>query len=218
MHIHTIYSGHAGLSVKTLFKTYGMKGIVPAIVDHNNCRAWQEAEEYSKRYKLDFIKGEEIKVYYNGCLVGELLGLFMNEEIKPANVFEVIDSLREQQAMISVAHPFDLLRRPLFKGFTMLEQIKKKVDAIEVFNSRCYFSSANKKAKEFVDKNKMPFTAGTDAHFVNELGNAFMIIDASSLEEARKKILAKKCSYWGRSSSKIVHLYTQLAKLGLFRQ
>ncbi|MCD6479061.1 MAG: PHP domain-containing protein [Candidatus Diapherotrites archaeon] len=218
MHVHTVYSGHGSLRVNEIFKIYKTKGIVPAITEHNTAKPWKEAEHFSKKYSLPFIKGEEIKVYHNAKLVGELLGLFMNEEIAPGSIFEVIDRLHEQQAMISVAHPFDVLRKPFFKGFTMLEQIRKKVDAIEVFNSRCYFSAANKKAKEFADRNNMPFTAGTDAHFANELGNAFMIIDASSLEEARKKILAKKCSYWGKPSSKIVHLYTQLAKLGFFRQ
>ena len=99
----------------------------------------------------------------------------------------------------------------------MLDEIKNKVDAIEIFNSRCWLSSANEKAKRYIEKNKLAFTAGTDAHFPSELGKAFLIVDANTPEEARKKILAKKCSYWGRRNGLEVHLYTQLAKLGFFK-
>jgi len=215
MHMHTYYSRHGNLKIKDIFSTYSKKGIIPAITEHNTSKPWQEAEQYSRKYSLPFIKGEEIKVYHEGSLVGELLGLFMNEEVKPGNIFEVIDSLKEQHALISVAHPYDILRKPLFKGFTMLEQIKDKVDAIEIFNSRCLLSSANKKAERFAMQNSLAFTAGTDSHFSCELGNAFLIVDASTLEEARKKILKKQCSYWGRKSSLKAHLYTRLAKLNL---
>jgi len=217
MHVHTIYSGHGSLRVKDIFKIYRAKGIVPAITEHNTAKPWKEAEHYSKKYGLPFIKGEEIKVYHNGKLVGELLGFFMNEEITSGNIFEVIDRLREQQALISVAHPFDVLRKPLLKGFLMLNEIKNKVDAIEIFNSRCWLSSANEKAKHYAEKNKLAFTAGTDAHFPFELGSAFLIVDANSVEEVRRKILAKKCSYWGKRNGLRVHLYTQLAKLGFFK-
>ncbi len=214
MHVHTIYSGHANLQVKELFRIYKMRGIVPAITDHDNCKAWQEAERISKLYKHPFIKGEEIKVYHNNRFVGELLGLFMEEPVEPGEIFDVIDKLKEQQALISVAHPFDVLRKPLFSGFKMLDEIKNRIDAIEVFNSRCWLTSANTKAKEYASKNNLAFTAGTDAHFACELGKAFLIVDANSLEEARKKILAKECSYWGKPNSKKVHVLSWLAKMG----
>lgn len=217
MHVHTIYSGHATLQVKDIFRIYKAKGIVPAITEHNTIKPWKEAEHYSKKYAMPFIKGEEIKVHHNGKLIGEILGFFMNEEVKPGDIFEVLDSLHEQQALISVAHPFDVLRKPLFKGFLMLEEIKSKVDAIEIFNSRCLLSSANEKAKHYAEKNKLAFTAGTDAHFPFELGKAFLIVDADDTEEARKKILAKKCSYWGSRSDFKAHIYTHLVKLGFFK-
>ncbi len=211
MHIHTAYSKDAGLKLKNLFRFCSARGIVPAITDHNTTKAWKEAEKLSKRYKTPFIKGEEIKVLHNECIVGELLGLFMNEPVKSYDVYEAIDELRAQDAIISVAHPFDIFRR----AFKMLDEVAGKVDCIEIFNSRCWLSEFNAKAAKYARERKIPFTAGTDAHFSFELGKAFLICDASSLEEARKKILKGKCSYYGRLNVLSGHLMTWLRKLGV---
>lgn len=214
-HLHTVYSRHGNLKIKDIFKIYNKKGIIPAITEHNTSKPWEEAEYYSRKYCLPFIKGEEIKVYHNGSIVGELLGLFMVEQVEPGDIFQVIDSLKSQQALISVAHPYDVFRRPVLKGFTMLEQIKRLIDAVEIFNSRCLLSSANKNAENFARQNHLAFTAGTDAHFSCELGNAFLIVDADTPENARKKILKGQCSWWGRRSPLRAHLYTRLAKIHL---
>ncbi|MEM4598719.1 MAG: PHP-associated domain-containing protein [Candidatus Diapherotrites archaeon] len=214
-HIHTKLAGHASLSVDEIFNFCSKKGIVPALTEHNSTRPWDEAYALSKKYSLQFIRGEEIKVYNNGVFVGELLGLFMNSHVKPGEIFEVIDSLREQDAIISVSHPFDFMRRPFFRGFRMLEEIKKEVHAVEIFNSRCIFGSANEKAKVFAEKNKLAFTVGTDAHFRCELGNAYLCVDADTLETARKKILKGQCTYFGRKGPLRAQLYTKLAKLHL---
>ncbi|MEM4662523.1 MAG: PHP-associated domain-containing protein [Candidatus Diapherotrites archaeon] len=215
-HVHTHYCNHANLKLKTIFNFYSKKNIVPAITEHNSTAPWKEANKLSKKYNLPYIKGEEIKVYQNNRLVGELLALFMNEEVKAGNIFEVIDRLKSQDALISISHPFDITRKPLFKGFWMLNEIKKSVHAIEIFNSRCIFNFFNEKAKSFANENKLAFTVGTDAHFLCELGNAYLILDANSIEEARKKILKADCKYFGRLSPIRVHIYTQLAKLGFF--
>ncbi|MCX8190489.1 MAG: PHP domain-containing protein [Candidatus Diapherotrites archaeon] len=188
---------------------------MPALTEHNSTRPWIEAISLSKKYSVPFIKGEEIKVYNNGSLVGELLGLFMTSHVNPGEIFEVIDKLKDQDAIISVSHPFDLLRRPFFQGFRMLEEIKKEVHAIEVFNSRCLLGSANEKAKAFAERNKLAFTAGTDAHFKCELGNAYLCVDADTLETARKKILKGQCTYFGRKGPLRAQIYTKLAKLHL---
>lgn len=218
MHIHSVYSGHAALKTKQIIDFCKKKNIVPALTDHDSTKGWSSFKKEAKLKGIQAILGEEIKVYKEKEYLGELLGLFMQEEIMPGDIDEVLDKLKEQDALISIPHPFDYFRKPLFSSFKRLEEYWKRVDAIEVFNSRCCLNAFNKKAKEFAVKKGMPFTAGSDAHFSIELGNAFLVIKASSLEEARKKILRGKCSYQGRISPKRVQLYTHLAKIGFLSE
>src|SRR5262249_29064886 len=79
--------------------------------------------------------------------------------------------LRDQKAVISVAHPFDRLRQGAWREQD-LERIIDQVDAIEVFNSRCIFPQDNVKAMAFAQKHHVPGTAGSDAHTPVEYGQA----------------------------------------------
>jgi len=191
--------------------------IVPALTDHNTTSGWNSFRKEAKEAGIEVILGEEVRVYENGKCKGELLGLFMQEEVKKGEIGEVLDALKAQDALISVAHPFDSLRKALFCRLEKPEEFLKKVDAVEIYNSRSWTRSANWNAGEFASNLKKPFTAGTDAHFSIELGNAFLKADANSLEEARKQILKGKCDFFGRMSPRRIHVYTQLAKLGFFK-
>ncbi len=216
-HIHCVCSGHAGNSVKAIIAHSKANGIVPSLTDHNSVKGWFAFEKEAKREGIQFILGEEVKIIENGSCKGELLGLFLREEVKPGTFGEVIDALREQDAFVSIAHPFDRLRKALLANSDKPELLLKKVDAIEIFNSRSWLASFNKEAQEFAEKHSKPFTVGSDAHFPVELGNALMELDASSLEEARKKMLKGKATFKARMSPRRVHVMTQLAKLGFFK-
>ncbi|MFH1234459.1 MAG: PHP domain-containing protein [Candidatus Diapherotrites archaeon] len=216
-HIHSVYSGHASLTPAAIVDFCKKNNIVPALTDHNTTAGWASFSKEAKKAGIPFILGEEIKVCENGKPCGELLALFLEKEVKGGEIGEVLDSVRAQDALVSAAHPFDFFRKALFFSEKRRE-FAKKLDAVEVFNSRSYLDSFNKKAQAFAKKKKTPFTAGTDAHFSIELGNAFMETDASSLEEARKKILKGKCSFSGHLSPRRIHVYTQLAKIEFFRQ
>jgi hypothetical protein len=215
LHVHTVHSHDASNTLKTLAKLSQKLDVIPAITDHNTCNAWPEAKKLSSRGFGRFVLGEEIKVYHNGKLVGELLGLFMNEPVKSREIFSVIDELKEQDALISVAHPFDIFRKPAFYGFRMLEAVVNKVDAIEVFNARSYMARFNSRAEEFAAQHGLARTAGSDAHFPFEFGNAYVRLQASELEEAKKLIKTNKVDVVGRISPKRAHVFTHLRKFGL---
>jgi len=79
---------------------------------------------------------------------GELLALFVSEEIPGyLSPVETIKRLKEQDAFISVSHPFDQRRN----GWSIesLIEIVPMIDAIEVFNARCGLDSMNKQAAMF---------------------------------------------------------------------
>lgn len=214
-HLHSFRSFDSVNSPKTIIHLASKKKVDVAITDHDSIRSWKEMNSLGLKAGVKVVQGEEIKIFdENQNDVGEILGLFMNEFVKPKFYLEVIDDLREQDALISVSHPFDFLRHE----FKLLKSEYKKVDCLEGFNSRCYADSFNDKAKAFSEFHGIPMTAGSDAHFPEEIGAAFLEIPkAQSLEDARKLIKKGKTSIHGKRSSVMIHIKTFFAKKGFFR-
>jgi predicted metal-dependent phosphoesterase TrpH len=180
-HSHTIYSKDSLTTPEKLLLTCQKKGIHKIVVtDHNSTRGALEAK------KLDperVIVGEEIMTQE-----GELLAFYVKEEIpKGLSPMEAIATLRDQGAFISVSHPFDIMRKGHWNE-SMLLDILPHIDAIEIFNARCYRASFNQHAQDFAQKNNIPGTAGSDAHALFEIGRASMILpdfhDTQSLKSA----------------------------------
>ncbi len=214
LHLHTNYSNDALTKPSTLVRELKKKGFSGfAITEHNNCGSWKELEALSKKEGLVFVKGEEVKAVENGKTVGEIIGLFMNQEIKPAPADEIFDSIKQQGAVAVIAHPFDYFRH----SFKDLDKAAKRADAIEVFNSRCVRRTFNRKAKEFAESKGLAFTAGSDAHHSSEIGQSFVECDAQNSEALRKAILGKKVKIGGSLSSPLVHCFTALSKLRLLK-
>ncbi len=215
-HIHSFRSGDSVNLPKTIIHKAKKKKVDVAITDHNSVRAWNEIFSLGKKAGVKVVKGEEIITFGSEekKIEGELLGLFMNEFVKPDYYMEVIDALRAQDALIVVPHPFDFLRN----NFSVLKTEWKKIDAIEVFNARVYSDSFNCKAKSFAEFHGIPKTAGSDAHFPEEIASSFLEIPkAESLEDARKLIKKGKNLVHGKKSSVMVHIKTFFAKKGFFK-
>lgn len=209
LHTHSNASKDSVLKPKTMLKIAKQKNLVIALSDHNNTNNWAAMRQASRELNYPVILGEEIRVFFNGEQPGEIVALFLQEEVQPGEFLEVIDELKRQDAMIIAAHPFAMIKASFVKH---LQDLVGKVQAVEVFNSRNYLESCNTKAKEFAEKHNLPFTAGSDAHTPEELGQAFVEVDAGSIEEARKKILKKQSRVFGRLSPAWVHLVSALAK------
>ena len=208
-HVHSQYS-HDGFSKpETIIRTCKKKGLGLAITDHDNARAWQEIQALGKKFDVPVVLGQEIKTKFEGRKAGELMGLFLTEEVKSKNYLEVIDEIKAQGGMVSAPHPFDVWRL----NFKFLEQEKENIDAVEVFNSRCYLDSFNDNALKFTLKNNLVQMAGSDAHCPWEIGMAFVEAEANTVEEFRKKMEKGKSKTHGRRSPYSVHLWSFLAKM-----
>ena len=100
---------------------------------------------------------------------------------------ETIKRLRDQGAVIGVAHPFDSLRKGAWAMDELME-IVDLVDTIEIFNSRCLRPGDNQRAEEFAKQYHKPGTSGSDAHIPYEYGRAAMRVapfdDAEGLLES----------------------------------
>jgi len=202
LHSHSKYSPDATIDPAKLEKILEKKGIDGiAITDHNTIRGGIEAKKLVKNKII--IPGVEYRTD-----MGDVIGLFVQEEIKARQHEEVIDELRGQGAIVVLPHPFDSFRKPAYT-------IADKVDAIESFNSRCAFNSLNEKAAELAASLGKPQTGGSDAHFGFEIGNGWTELKGTELngDDIRKELLKGKGTVGGKLTPPFVRPLSRAAKI-----
>jgi predicted metal-dependent phosphoesterase TrpH len=183
-HCHTYHSKDSLTTPQRLVQACRRKGIDRVIVtDHNSIAGARAAQ------KLDpelVIVGEEIKTSR-----GEILAAYVAEEV-PSDLSpkETIRILKEQGAFISVSHPFDIYRGGHWDVSDLLE-ILPDVDAIEVFNSRCWSPEFNVKAQKFAEEHNVPGTVGSDAHATLELGRAVLMLEQFQGPDEMRNVIRK---------------------------
>lgn len=181
-HAHTIYSKDSLVSPEQLVKVCRRKNIDRVVItDHNTIEGAKTA------HKLDpelVIIGEEIMTTR-----GEILAAYVKDEI-PAGLSpqETIQLLKEQGSFISISHPFDVARSGHWQ-FDDLMEILPEVDAIEVFNSRCWLPGFNRRAKKFANDMNLPGTVGSDAHAPLELGRAVLLLEGFEGPDGLRKVI-----------------------------
>jgi predicted metal-dependent phosphoesterase TrpH len=198
LHIHSSFSSDGTMDTKTIIKLAikrHLDGI--AITDHNTIKGGLEAKKYeTKDFKV--IVGSEIMTDQ-----GEVIGLFLSEEINAKKLLDVIYEIKAQDGIIVIPHPFDKMRH---SALHPNDEYASIIDCIEVFNSRCVFQRYNDKAVEYANKHNLPFVAGSDAHFENEIGNAGIITESEDLREA---IIQKNIEIFGKQSTIANHVLTK---------
>ncbi len=204
-HCHTNFSIDSLLSPKKIVDHCRKIGIDRLVVtDHNTISGALRAKEIDPEL---IVIGEEIRTRK-----GELLAAFVSEEI-PQDLAprEAIDRLRRQNAFISVSHPFDTTRSGAW-AYEDLINIAPFVDAIEIFNSRCFFESFNIEAREFAERLSLAGTVGSDAHTIPEIGRASMFLEDFSDSQTFKKAL-ESAEFKLRRSGLIARLGSRYAML-----
>ncbi|RMF88791.1 MAG: PHP domain-containing protein [Methanobacteriota archaeon] len=202
LHIHSKYSGDAFNEPRDIIKQAkkaGLDGV--AVTDHNTIKGGEETARCNSDEDFIVITGAEIKTDR-----GEVIGYFLNEEIESRSFEEVIDAMRDQDALISIPHPYDLFRSNRIKD---PEKAAGSVDAVEVFNSRCLLSSFNGQALSLSERFSLGATAGSDAHSPEEIGSAGVIIKG---ERVHEEILRNR-EYFGRKNPALLHAKTTLQRL-----
>ncbi len=162
------------LEPKTILKISRKKGLDGvAITDHNTIKGGMETRKINDNQDFKVIIGSEIKTEY-----GDIIGLFLKEEIVSKNLFDVVEEIRNQGGLTILAHPFR-------KGIIFPSNLLNKIDMIEAFNARST-RTFNNNAQEFAKKFNKPITSGSDAHLGFEIGGGRVIVQ-SDLEEALVK-------------------------------
>lgn len=202
LHTHSKYSSDGILDPQKMVKIAikrGFNGI--AITDHDTIKGGLEA----KKYETD-----DFKVIV-GCEVtttrGEIIGLFLSEEIKSNHFHDVIDEIKAQNGVLVVPHPFDEMRT---STFNLKKEDIKYINNVEIFNSRCVHQKYNQNASLFAKKNNLGVTGGSDAHFTNEIGNAGIITE---YDDVRTAILKNDLEVFGKRSTPLNHMLTKMVKL-----
>lgn len=186
-----------------LLETARAKGIGRlAITDHGEIEGALEAQALDPDL---VIVGEEVYTTQ-----GELLAYFVKEWI-PSGLepMEAIHRLREQEAVISVAHPLDPFRGGVWQEVA-LREILPYVDALEIFNARTVGKDANERARELADEAGLLATAGSDAHAYLEVGTAGLRLPAFDDAQGMRAAL-KQAEVVGRLSSPLVHFFSRYA-------
>jgi hypothetical protein len=70
-----------------------------------------------------------------------------------------------------------------------LLEIAPLVDAIEVYNSRCFLPSFNRAARRFAEKHNIPGTVGSDAHAAFEVGQSLMRLEPFEGPEGLRQVI-----------------------------
>jgi hypothetical protein len=215
LHIHSIYSPDAISKPESILEMAVEKGIdVIAITDHDTANGWDPTLEASKYYPVNVVLGQEIKVYKDNLIAGELICLFLEKPLPVAinTIPDVIAAVAEQEGLVSIAHPFSE-RRSKFRGFDQISDWQRI--AIEVINGRSYNLRDNEMAEIIAEKLDTLITAGSDAHTPFEIGNVYLEFEGKSIDDLKKSIIHHDVCAHGRSSSPVFSVVSEFGRLGL---
>jgi predicted metal-dependent phosphoesterase TrpH len=170
LHMHTSWSHDCGIEVADLLDHAEAEGLgAIAITDHNVFAGALEAVELARGRDLIVIPGEEVKT--NGQ--GEVIGLFLSEEIPPGLSFaDTLAAIKEQGGLAYLPHPFDRLHT--IPDSATLHRHLAEIDAFEVYNARLLFENYNDEALRFAAKYNLTMGAGSDAHVLQGVGTGAM--------------------------------------------
>jgi len=215
LHAHTIYSKDCLLKPERIPELCREKGLDRvAITDHDEVAA---GLELARLHPMLVIPGLEIMTTR-----GELLAWYVRGPVAPGlPPAETISRLRDQGAVIGVAHPFDRYRRGAWKEADLIP-ILRQLDCIEVFNARCISNEDNERAYRFALDQGIPImTGGSDAHTAREYGHAPMRMPAFANNANGFRQALAESERVENLSSKMVHVATTWAKwvrrLGIVR-
>lgn len=191
LHIHSKHSSDGYMDIKTILKkAEELKIDGVAITDHNEIEGSIKALEISSNYEIEVIPGTEVETDK-----GDILALWVKENIESHKAEEAIQEIHKKGGLAIAAHPFSSFY--LGRVGVGEEAAALNFDAIEVYNSR-NFSKMNKKALELARENNCPVTAGSDAHFEEEIGLCLTTCEKDlrkSIEKGKTGTLAHKKSF-----------------------
>lgn len=197
LHIHTEYSLDCSNPLDKTIERCIERGInCVAVADHGTVKG---ALILKKIAPFTVIIAEEILTPD-----GEIMGMFLKETIPSGiTVLEAINRIRDQNGLVCIPHPFDIFRSSAL-GRDTLDTIADQIDIIEVFNARTLPFQGQNKASSFADSYNLGKSAGSDAHTLQEIGNAY--IEMPDFYQTNEFIAAlAQGNIYGRKTNPLTH-------------
>ena len=184
LHIHTTYSMDCTMPLEKIISRCLEVGInCLGVADHNTIAGALKLKEMAP---FSIIVGEEILT-----LNGEVIGFFLTQEIpSKLSIEETVAQIKAQNGLVCIPHPYDRLRVSVFRD-EIFEGIMPDVDIIEVFNARSLSPGSSTRAAQLVQKYGKLASAGSDAHTLPEIGNAYVEMPKFNDKEEFLASLAK---------------------------
>ena len=171
LHVHSEHSKDSNSSHDDILEAARKKGLDGfAICDHDTIESGLACEKRALElgFELTIIPGVEVT-----CSKGHILVLGVRQNIEPLlSPEETIKRARKLGGTVIIPHPF----KRSSHGIGSFEGLD--IDAVEVFNSRCLFNSANRKAATEAERLGIPGVSGSDSHIPEMVGQAYTEIDA----------------------------------------
>ena len=205
LHIHTCYSMDCLSPLEQIVERCLELGInCIAVADHNTIAGALKLRDIAP-FKV--IIAEEVLTP-----AGEIMGLFLNEEVSQGlSPQETISRIRSQGGLVAIPHPFGRSLSWKSNPLTSAE-ILSRVDIIETFNSRTPFSSDITRAQKLAKEQRKAASAGSDAHTLGEIGRAYVEMPEFDGHDEFLNSLAQG-KIFGRKSSYLAHFASTWARI-----
>ena len=211
-HCHTRHSPDSRLTEDRFIELAVERGLTHvAVTDHNTIEGAVAVRDRSERLgvadRLTVILGQEVS-----SADGEIIGLFIESTIpRGLSAEETADAIHAQGGLVSIPHPFDPFRRSHIRP-EPLEQLaaSRRIDAMEVFNSRVTLPRHNQQAADFAAGHGIPGIACSDSHTALEVAMSFNALPAFASAAELATVLPDN-EWHGSRTTKLVHLGTRWA-------
>jgi len=202
LHIHSHHSNDSRSKPGEIVRRAVSLGLgAIAVTDHNSWRGTRAVARIAAG-RIIIVPGAELKTDR-----GDLLALFVGEEIDTRIYAEAVDEIRSRGGISIVPHPTESSR--------VTKEDVALADGLEVFNSTCSDEN-NKKAMQLGAELRKPGFASSDAHMVREIGNGrTRVADCSSLDELRREILKNPVPSVMVTSNHVLHRANAYFNFGL---
>jgi predicted metal-dependent phosphoesterase TrpH len=205
LHIHSRYSFDSVLSPQRIIEVAQQRGLSGiAITDHNTVRGGLEAYRINHDPNFLVIVGAEIATE-----AGDIIGLFLREEIQNRQSDRVVDEIHWQGGIVVLPHPY--------KGHELKDELLSKVDLIEALNARLG-NEDNEKAFKLARQWNKPVVAGSDAHFAAEIGMARTMVNMSAGKDIQSVLVNGQIETCGLQTPGYWVLMSQIIKVVKTRQ
>jgi predicted metal-dependent phosphoesterase TrpH len=180
LHCHSEASWDSSSPLKEIPERCVEKRIrVQAMTDHDNIWGAQELQKTvlaQGDIPLSIIVGEEISTSE-----GEIIGLFLRHKIEAGlSPEKTVAEIKEQGGLVLLPHGFDPLKRWHLKREAR-KRIASSIDIVETFNARISRPRWNRAAVKWAEEKGALMSAGSDAHTIADIGNAWVEVAAQPI-------------------------------------